>query len=98
MALSRDSGEWRELEGGREGGKKEGEGRKGGLRKEGRQEAKAKGRDSITTRAHGIDDNFSSLLREKKQLASMWTREQEEELAELFQRYKHEDGEGKIKL
>ena len=31
---------------------------------------------------------------EKKQLASVWTREQEEELEELFHRYKdEEDGE-----
>ena len=31
--------------------------------------------------------------REKKQLSTVWTREQDEELAELFYRYKNEDGE-----
>ena len=32
-------------------------------------------------------------LREMRQLATVWTREQEEELSELFQRYKEEEGE-----
>ena len=34
-----------------------------------------------------------SFTREKKQLSTVWTREQDEELAELFYRYKNEDGE-----
>ena len=33
---------------------------------------------------------------EKKQLASVWTREQEEELEELFHRYKDEEGTNDI--
>ena len=35
--------------------------------------------------------------RELRQLSSMWTREQEEELAELYERFK-EEGEGKSQL
>ena len=39
-----------------------------------------------------LSSSLSLSHRELRQLSSMWTREQEEELAELYERFKEEEG------
>ena len=79
------------LEGGGGGGGEEG-GREGG-RKGQTDGGMEGGREGGREGQHNFS-SCSASLSEKKQLSSVWTREQEEELEELFQRYRHEDGEG----
>ena len=65
----------------------------GGGREGGREGGRKRGREIGREGQHHFS-SCSAPLSEKKQLSSVWTREQEEELEELFQRYRHEDGEG----